>query len=57
MPWKRQVSTDFDAVKKALQTEYVDTPFGNISFDKKGDPIGIGFAMYQVQNGQYVELK
>lgn len=50
-------STDFDAVKKALQTEYVDTPFGNISFDKKGDPIGIGFAMYQVQKGQYVELK
>ena len=48
--------TDPAAVMKALRTEYVDTPLGKISFDAKGDAIGVGFSMYQVQNGQYVEL-
>ena len=47
-------STDFAAIKAALQSEYVDTTVGNISFDANGDSIGIGFAMYQVQNGVYV---
>lgn len=50
-------STDYDAVSSALKSEYVDTPLGKISFDKAGDAIGVGFAMYQVQNGVYVELK
>ncbi len=50
-------STDYDAVVKALRSEYVDTPVGRISFDEKGDAIGVGFSMYQVQNGQFVELK
>ena len=50
-------STDYDALSKALRTQYVDTPLGKIRFDDKGDPLGVGFAMYQVQNGQYVELK
>lgn len=50
-------STDYEAISKALKTEYVETPLGNISFDDKGDAIGIGFAMYQVQNGVYVEMK
>lgn len=50
-------STDYDAVIKALRSEYVDTPVGKISFDEKGDAIGVGFSMYQVQNGQFVELK
>ena len=49
-------STEYDAVVKALKTEYVDTPLGKISFDEKGDPIGVGFTMYQVQKGQFVEL-
>ncbi|BCS95880.1 branched chain amino acid ABC transporter substrate-binding protein [Desulfoluna limicola] len=49
-------STDYDAVVKALKTEYVDTPLGSISFNEKGDPIGVGFTMYQVQKGQFVEL-
>ncbi len=49
-------STDLDALKKALQTEKVDTPVGNIYFDEKGDAIGVGFSVYQVQNGVYVEL-
>ncbi|WP_419174780.1 branched-chain amino acid ABC transporter substrate-binding protein [Desulfosediminicola sp.] len=49
-------STDLDALKKALQTEKVDTPVGSIYFDEKGDAIGVGFSVYQVQNGEFVEL-
>ena len=50
-------STDYDAVAKALQTKDVATPLGNIHFDERGDATGVGFSMYQVQNGVYVELK
>jgi branched-chain amino acid transport system substrate-binding protein len=49
--------TDYNAVSHALRTEYVDTPLGKIRFDEHGDTIGIGFSMYQVRNGVYVELK
>jgi branched-chain amino acid transport system substrate-binding protein len=49
-------STDGDAIMDALRSNYVDTPLGSISFDEKGDAIGVGFAVYQVQNGAYVEL-
>ncbi len=50
-------TTDMDAVVKALQTENVDTPVGSIHFDKKGDAVGVGFVMYQVKDGAYVEVK
>lgn len=50
-------STDYDAVSKALKTEWVETPIGKIRFDDRGDAIGAGFSVYQVQNGKYVELK
>ncbi len=50
-------STDYDAISKALKTEYVETPLGKISFDKRGDAIGVGFSMYQVKDGVYTELK
>ena len=50
-------STDYDALSKALQTKDVDTPLGAIRFDNRGDATGVGFSMYQVQNGSYVELK
>ncbi len=50
-------STDYDAVTNALRNNYVDTPLGKIKFDERGDAIGVGFAMYQVQNGKYVEVK
>jgi branched-chain amino acid transport system substrate-binding protein len=50
-------STDYDAVNKALRSEYVETPLGKISFDERGDVIGFGFSVFQVQNGKYVELK
>ena len=35
----------------------VDTPLGKIKFDERGDAIGVGFAVYQVQKGAYVEVK
>ncbi len=50
-------STDYKAIEKALRSEYVDTPIGAISFDEKGDAIGVGFSMYKVVNGVYVEQK
>ena len=50
-------STDLEALKKVLQNEKVDTPVGSISFDGKGDAIGVGFSVYQVQDGVFVELK
>jgi len=50
-------STEYDAIEKVLQSKYVDTPVGSISFDGKGDAIGVGFSMYKVVNGKYVEQK
>ncbi len=50
-------TTDYDAVEKALRTQDVETPLGKIRFDEKGDALGVGFSMYQVQNGKFVELK
>lgn len=50
-------STDSDAIAKALRTYDVETPLGKIRFDDRGDAIGIGFSIYQVQNGVYVEIK
>ncbi|NQS71015.1 MAG: branched-chain amino acid ABC transporter substrate-binding protein [Desulfobulbaceae bacterium] len=43
-----------DDVATALRSEKVDTPFGEISFDEHGDPVGIGFNMFVVKDGQYV---
>jgi branched-chain amino acid transport system substrate-binding protein len=46
-----------EAVAKALREFDVDTPFGSIRFDAKGDPIGIGFSIYQVRNGHFVQVQ
>ena len=53
----RAGSTDPAAVAKVLHTEPVATPFGALTFDAKGEPIGIGFSIYQVKNGQYVQVQ
>ena len=50
-------STDYDAIVNALHTEYVDTPLGKIKFDDNGDATGIGFSVYRVENGAFVEQK
>jgi branched-chain amino acid transport system substrate-binding protein len=49
-------STDYDAISNALKTKYVETPLGKIRFDDKGDATGVGFSMYRVKNGVYIEL-
>ncbi len=50
-------STDYAAVSAALKSHWVDTPIGRIKFDERGDAIGAGFSIYQVQKGKFVELK
>ena len=50
-------STDYDAIINALHTSYVETPVGKIKFDAKGDAEGVGFSVYQVKDGNYVEVK
>lgn len=50
-------STEYDKITAALKANDVDTPIGKIKFDAKGDCIGAGFSIYQVQNGKYVEIK
>ncbi|MFO7765746.1 MAG: branched-chain amino acid ABC transporter substrate-binding protein [Pelovirga sp.] len=50
-------STDYDAVVKALRTEYVDTPVGKIRFDDKGDAEGVGFSVFTVKDGDFVEVQ
>lgn len=50
-------STDYDKIVEALRTNEVETPVGKIKFDAKGDAIGVGFSVYQVKNGEYVEVK
>ncbi len=49
-------STNYDTLGRALQTEFVETPLGRIRFDRRGDAIGVGFSLYQVRNGAYVEV-
>ncbi len=50
-------STDSAAIAKALRSEKVATPFGEISFDENGDAIGIDFVVYQVKDGVFVQIK
>jgi branched-chain amino acid transport system substrate-binding protein len=49
-------STEYQAIVDALHSEVVSTPVGDITFDDRGDAEGVGFAVYQVQDGVYVEL-
>jgi len=49
--------TDYDALTKALKSSQVDTSVGKIKFDAKGDAEGVGFSVYQVKNGAFVEVK
>lgn len=53
----RAGSTDTDKIMDALRNQEVDTALGKIKFDAKGDAVGVGFSIYQVQNGKHVEIK
>ena len=50
-------STDPEAIAKVLKTQDVETPFGAIRFDEKGDATGVGFSVYQVKEGKYVQVQ
>ena len=50
-------STKYEDIVNVLRNEYVATPLGIIKFDERGDAIGVGFSMYQVINGKYIENK
>lgn len=50
-------STKYEDIMKVLRSEYVATPLGIIKFDKRGDAIGVGFSMYQVINGKFIEAQ
>ena len=50
-------STDYEALGKALKSSVVETTIGKIKFDAKGDAEGVGFAVYQVKNGAFTEVK
>lgn len=49
--------TDYAALGKALKSNPVETNVGRIKFDAKGDADGVGFAVYQVRGGKFVEVK
>lgn len=48
-------TTDYEALAEVLHKESFDTPMGKIQFDGNGDPINVGFIIYQVKNGGFVE--
>lgn len=50
-------TTDPAKVIDALHKENVETAVGTIHFDEKGDAVGVGMSIYQIQNGEYVEMK
>ncbi len=49
-------STDYYALTQTLKSKWVETPLGRIRFDEGGEGLGVGFAMYQVKNGRFVEI-
>ncbi len=54
---ERAGDTAPEKIKAALHSKAANTPVGNIQFSPTGEAEGVGFSMYQVQNGQYVELQ
>ncbi|MBQ4133173.1 MAG: branched-chain amino acid ABC transporter substrate-binding protein [Desulfovibrionaceae bacterium] len=50
-------SADTEKIMQVLRTEYVETPLGKIRFNEFGEAEGVGFDMYQVVNGEFVEAK
>ena len=50
-------TTDTAKVMEILHTEYVETPLGKIRFNEHGEAEGVGFSIYQVVDGKFVETK
>jgi branched-chain amino acid transport system substrate-binding protein len=52
----RANSTDAASLLGVLKSQSFSTPIGATRFNEKGDVIGLGYAVYQVQGGQFVEI-
>lgn len=48
--------TEYAGLEKALRANFVETSVGKIKFDGKGDAEGVGFSVFQVQGGKFIEL-
>ncbi len=54
---EKAASTKLDDLVTVLRAEVVQTPLGALSFDVKGDAVGVGFGMYKVEDGKFVEVR
>ncbi len=54
---KQAGGTEQAALAKALRTHLVETPIGKIKFDAKGDVEGVGFSVYQMKGGAFIDFK
>lgn len=52
----RTQSTDTEVLNKALRENLVSTPLGEIRFNERGDAAGMALSIYQVKDGNFVEL-
>ncbi|CAK8714993.1 Leucine-binding protein domain-containing protein [Candidatus Electronema halotolerans] len=50
-------STDADKVADILHNQIAVTPFGEIRFDQHGDATGVGYTMYEVKDGKFVQAQ
>ncbi len=50
-------STDQAAIAAVLHSDDVATPFGDLHFDEKGDATGIGYSVYQVRDGKFIQIQ
>ncbi|MDR1872931.1 MAG: branched-chain amino acid ABC transporter substrate-binding protein [Deltaproteobacteria bacterium] len=55
-PRIEEVNLDFKAVKQFLNEKVVETVMGPVRYDAKGDIIGEGYKLFQIQNGKFVEV-
>ncbi|MCI5132723.1 MAG: hypothetical protein D3904_14700 [Candidatus Electrothrix sp. EH2] len=49
-------STETEDIARTLQIQATATPFGDIKFDKNGDAIGVGYSLYVVKKGKFVQV-
>jgi branched-chain amino acid transport system substrate-binding protein len=49
-------STETEQIARTLRSQATATPFGEIKFDKNGDAIGVGYSMYVVKKGEFVQV-
>ncbi|WP_339132719.1 MAG: branched-chain amino acid ABC transporter substrate-binding protein [Candidatus Electrothrix sp. GW3-4] len=50
-------STEMEQIAKTLHSQATATPFGEIMFDKNGDAIGVGYSLYEVKKGAFVQVQ